>query len=107
MIVTHNMQQAARVSDRTAFFIVDVNGDGTRSGTIVEFDRTETIFTNPGETTHGGLRYGEVRMTRGSLRRVTRADRDGSVDHGGARGGPRSSAQSMPSCNATMPSRRR
>jgi phosphate transport system ATP-binding protein len=47
VIVTHNMQQAARVSDRTAFFTVDVSETGQRTGTIVEFDRTETIFTNP------------------------------------------------------------
>jgi phosphate transport system ATP-binding protein len=49
VIVTHNMQQAARVSDRTAFFTVDVADDGHRTGHIVEFDRTETIFTNPGD----------------------------------------------------------
>jgi phosphate transport system ATP-binding protein len=47
VIVTHNMQQAARVSDRTAFFTVEVADSGERTGTIVEFDRTETIFTNP------------------------------------------------------------
>ena len=49
MIVTHNMQQAARVSDRTAFFTVDVAPDGLRTGHIVEFDRTEAIFTNPSD----------------------------------------------------------
>jgi phosphate transport system ATP-binding protein len=49
VIVTHNMQQAARVSDRTAFFTVDVREDGQRTGTLVEFDRTEVIFTNPSE----------------------------------------------------------
>jgi phosphate transport system ATP-binding protein len=49
VIVTHNMQQAARVSDRTAFFTVDVNEEGHRTGTVVEFDRTETIFTNPSD----------------------------------------------------------
>ena len=49
VIVTHNMQQAARVSDRTAFFTVDVTDEGHRTGTVVEFDRTETIFTNPGD----------------------------------------------------------
>jgi phosphate transport system ATP-binding protein len=49
VIVTHNMQQAARVSDRTAFFTVDVSDDGHRTGRIVEFDRTETIFTNPSD----------------------------------------------------------
>jgi phosphate transport system ATP-binding protein len=47
VIVTHNMQQAARVSDRTAFFTVDVREDGQRTGTLVEYDRTETIFTKP------------------------------------------------------------
>ncbi len=49
VIVTHNMQQAARVSDRTAFFTVDVTDEGHRTGTVVEFDRTETIFTNPAD----------------------------------------------------------
>jgi phosphate transport system ATP-binding protein len=49
VIVTHNMQQAARVSDRTAFFTVDVHEDGTRTGTVVEFERTETLFTNPSD----------------------------------------------------------
>jgi len=47
VIVTHNMQQAARVSDRTAFFTVDVSEDGRRTGALVEFDRTESLFTNP------------------------------------------------------------
>jgi phosphate transport system ATP-binding protein len=49
VIVTHNMQQAARVSDRTAFFTVEVSDEGHRTGRIVEFDRTETIFTNPSD----------------------------------------------------------
>ena len=49
VIVTHNMQQAARVSDRTAFFTVEVSDDGHRTGHIVEFDRTETIFTKPSD----------------------------------------------------------
>jgi phosphate transport system ATP-binding protein len=49
VIVTHNMQQAARVSDRTAFFTVEVTDEGHRTGTVVEFDRTETIFTNPSD----------------------------------------------------------
>jgi phosphate transport system ATP-binding protein len=47
VIVTHNMQQAARVSDRTAFFTVDVREDGQRTGTLVEYDATDRIFTNP------------------------------------------------------------
>jgi phosphate transport system ATP-binding protein len=49
VIVTHNMQQAARVSDRTAFFTVEVGESGQRTGTIVEYDQTETIFTNPSD----------------------------------------------------------
>ncbi len=50
LIVTHNMQQAARVSDRTAFFSVDVDqSTGDRTGELVEFDRTETIFSQPSE----------------------------------------------------------
>jgi phosphate transport system ATP-binding protein len=50
VIVTHNMQQAARVSDRTAFFTVEVQEEtGQRTGTIVEFDKTATIFTNPSD----------------------------------------------------------
>ncbi len=48
VIVTHNMQQAARVADITAFFSVDtVDDKGTRCGVLVEADRTEKIFTNP------------------------------------------------------------
>ena len=50
VIVTHNMQQAARVSDRTAFFTVEVLEDGGRRiGTIVEYDETEKLFTNPSD----------------------------------------------------------
>jgi phosphate transport system ATP-binding protein len=50
VIVTHNMQQAARVSDRTAFFIVDLSaGEGNRIGRLVEYDATERIFTNPSD----------------------------------------------------------
>jgi len=48
VIVTHNMQQAARVSDRTAFFIVDLKGEESRRiGHLVELSPTEKIFTNP------------------------------------------------------------
>jgi phosphate transport system ATP-binding protein len=50
IIVTHNMQQAARVSDRTAFFTAEVNPDSdTRTGLLVEFDRTEKMFSNPAD----------------------------------------------------------
>jgi phosphate transport system ATP-binding protein len=46
IIVTHNMQQAARVSDRTAFFSISQTGD---PGRLIEYDITSKIFTNPGE----------------------------------------------------------
>jgi phosphate transport system ATP-binding protein len=49
VIVTHNMQQAARVSDRTAFFSVDIGDGGQRTGRLVEFDRTDKMFTTPSE----------------------------------------------------------
>jgi phosphate transport system ATP-binding protein len=50
VIVTHNMQQAARVSDRTAFFTADVNPEGDRrTGVLVEFDQTAKMFSNPGD----------------------------------------------------------
>ena len=45
VIVTHNMQQAGRVSDYTAFFYTDE----TRTGQLVEFDETKTLFTNPSD----------------------------------------------------------
>jgi phosphate transport system ATP-binding protein len=48
VIVTHNMQQAARVADRTAFFSLDVE-NGSRSGVLVEYDETEKIFTAPSD----------------------------------------------------------
>ncbi len=51
VIVTHNMQQAARVSDATAFFSTEVNPESDfRSGLLVEMDRTNTIFSNPSDT---------------------------------------------------------
>jgi phosphate transport system ATP-binding protein len=49
VIVTHNMQQAARVADMTAFFSVDVGQDGKRTGVLVEYDRTAKIFTTPAD----------------------------------------------------------
>ncbi|MEO8091679.1 MAG: phosphate ABC transporter ATP-binding protein PstB [bacterium] len=50
VIVTHNMQQAARVSDMTAFLIVELDSDEkNRWGRVVEYDQTERIFTNPSD----------------------------------------------------------
>jgi phosphate transport system ATP-binding protein len=48
VIVTHNMQQAARVADMTAFFSVDVSSGG-RTGILVEYDETQKIFTTPSD----------------------------------------------------------
>jgi phosphate transport system ATP-binding protein len=52
VIVTHNMQQAARVADRTAFFSLDMIG-GKRTGTLIEYDDTSVIFTNPRDSRTG------------------------------------------------------
>lgn len=49
VIVTHNMQQAARVADLTAFFSLEVLPDGGRTGILVEYDATEKIFTQPSD----------------------------------------------------------
>jgi len=50
VIVTHNMQQAARVADMTAFFSVEVGADGgRRNGILVEYDKTAKIFTTPAD----------------------------------------------------------
>jgi phosphate transport system ATP-binding protein len=50
VIVTHNMQQAARVADMTAFFSVELREDGSgRHGVLVEYDQTTRVFTNPAD----------------------------------------------------------
>jgi phosphate transport system ATP-binding protein len=50
IIVTHNMQQAARISDMCAFFTTEVNETSdTRTGRLIEFDRTEKMFSNPSD----------------------------------------------------------
>jgi phosphate transport system ATP-binding protein len=50
VIVTHNMQQAARVADMTAFFSVEVSDEGRkRTGILVEYDKTSKIFTTPAD----------------------------------------------------------
>jgi phosphate transport system ATP-binding protein len=50
VIVTHNMQQAARVSNRTAFLIVELDAEeDSRWGQLVEYDETDKIFTNPSD----------------------------------------------------------
>ena len=62
VIVTHNMQQAARVAEMTAFFSLDVKEDGSRNGILVEYDSTEKIFTRAVRRAHGGLRDRAIRM---------------------------------------------
>ena len=61
VIVTHNMQQAARVSDTTAFF--NIAGTGA-AGRLIEVGPTDKIFTNPGETGHRGLHLRPLRLGR-------------------------------------------
>ena len=63
VIVTHNMQQAARVSDRTAFFTTEVNPESDRrTGCLVEFDRTDEDLLEPGRRADRAVRHGEVRL---------------------------------------------
>jgi phosphate transport system ATP-binding protein len=49
VIVTHNMQQAARVADMTAFFSISRGDEGHRYGELIEYDATEKIFTAPSD----------------------------------------------------------
>ena len=49
VVVTHNMQQAARVADMTAFFRVTRGDEGQRTGILVEYDETTKIFTQPSD----------------------------------------------------------
>ena len=64
MIVTHNMQQASRVSDRTAFFTMGEE----RAGYLVEADDTVKIFTNPREQLTEDYISGPVRLMEGRWR---------------------------------------
>ena len=92
VIVTHNMQQAARVSDRTAFLIVELDADEThRWGRIVEYDETEKIFTNP--TTSGPRTTSPARSA------------DGRADADPLPGGARAARASGPSAGSTWWSR--
>lgn len=50
VIVTHNMQQASRTADMTAFFNTEIDASGKRTGKLVEIDRTSTIFSSPKQT---------------------------------------------------------
>ncbi len=49
IMVTHNMQQASRISDLTGFFNVETNNQGDKTGYLVEYAATQTIFENPQE----------------------------------------------------------
>ena len=62
VIVTHNMQQAARVADMTAFFSISRGDEGQRWGELVEYDATEKIFTAPVRQADGGLRHRPLRL---------------------------------------------
>ena len=112
VIVTHNMQQAARVSDKTAFFTVELDEDEkNRTGRVVEFDDTETIFTNPVRSPDRGLcdREGRVGAVVGDhqnpLPGRARGIRAVSARRPGARGIARSTARWKPSRTRTSSSR--
>ena len=68
VIVTHNMQQAARVADMTAFFMLDVRDDGGRHGILVEYDRTDEDLHEPVRPAHRGLHHRTVRLSDGASR---------------------------------------
>ena len=61
VIVTHNMQQAARVSDDTGFFNLKATG---QPGHLVEFNPTKKMFSNPDEAVHRGLHLRPLRLSR-------------------------------------------
>ena len=89
VIVTHNMQQAARVSDRTAFFTVEVADEGhgrAWSSSSTTPRRSSRIPSDPADR---GLRHGAVRMTRESVPRGAAADRARAAHAGRARRRPR------------------
>ena len=66
VIVTHNMQQAARVVDRTAFFTAEAaEGTGDRTGELVEFDRHRHDLHQAGRQAHRGLHHRPVRLESG------------------------------------------
>ncbi len=62
VIVTHNMQQAARVSHKTGFFTVAGLDKGQRYGVLVEMGETEHLFTAPERPAHPGLHHGALRL---------------------------------------------
>ena len=90
VIVTHNMQQAARVSDRTAFFTAEVNPDGDRrTGVLVEYDAHREDLLESGRRTHRELRHRPIRL-------IGRADgeRDGRQPKPSTRSSTRSATTS-------------
>ena len=80
VIVTHNMQQAARVADMTAFFSISRGDEGQRFGELVEYDATQKIFTAPSDNrtedyVTGPLRLAELGDERVDAHRDVVADR--------------------------------
>ena len=69
VIVTHNMQQAARVSDYTGFFTIEGTG---KPGHLVEMDVTKTMFSNPNEKATEDYVSGALRLERQGVRRLGR-----------------------------------
>ena len=78
MIVTHNMQQAARVSDRTAFFLM---------GELVEFDVTDTLFTRPSDQRTEDYITGPIWIRTGSMTILRHTSSDYEADLEGSGGG--------------------
>ena len=93
VIVTHNMQQAARVSDRTAFFTVECDDDGHRTGHARRVRPDRDDLHEPQRRADRGLRDGAVRMTpRSASTRSSSAIELELLAHGGARRAARCAA---------------
>ena len=58
VMVTHNMQQAARISDKTAFFLL---------GEVVEYADTDKLFSTPAGSAHRGLHNRTIRLIQGGM----------------------------------------
>ena len=95
VIVTHNMQQAARVSDRTAFFTVDVYGRRAAHGHGRRVRRHGDDLHQPVRPADRGLRHGAVRMTRESFHEALQRTELELAHARGARRRRRSSAPSQ------------
>ena len=102
VIVTHNMQQAARVSDRTAFFTTEVAEDSSRVGRLVEFDRTRHDL-HPAPPTSAPRATSPVGSDEPDATRMAGGTTgDGSEPGGSGPGQPKSGSSSVRRCDGDL-----